>query len=178
MVLLVDDDDGARLSTADMLGELGFTVRQASSGAAAPAALDHGLGVDVVVTDHLMPGITGGELAAALKLSRPALPVLIVSGFAEHAGIDSATLRLAKPLRRANWRKASPHCGLGRTRPTEGSGAARWTNWSGRRDSNPRPRPWQGRALPLSYARSGRYGGVFTASGFRGYHRLSCGCKR
>jgi hypothetical protein len=26
-------------------------------------------------------------------------------------------------------------------------------NWSGRRDSNPRPRPWQGRALPLSYAR-------------------------
>ncbi len=26
--------------------------------------------------------------------------------------------------------------------------------WSGRRDSNPRPRPWQGRALPLSYARS------------------------
>ena len=31
--------------------------------------------------------------------------------------------------------------------------------WSGRRDSNPRPRPWQGRALPLSYARSGRSGG-------------------
>ena len=101
VALVVDDDDGVRLSTADMLGELGFTVRQAASGAAALAALDRGLSVDVIVTDHLMPGMTGGELAAVLRLTRPLLPVLIVSGFAEHAGIDPAVPRLAKPFRRA-----------------------------------------------------------------------------
>ena len=36
-------------------------------------------------------------------------------------------------------------------------GAAEIKVWSGRRDSNPRPRPWQGRALPLSYTRMSRY---------------------
>jgi hypothetical protein len=34
-----------------------------------------------------------------------------------------------------------------------------WKIWSGRRDSNPRPRPWQGRALPLSYTRIREIGG-------------------
>ncbi|EGE57262.1 hypothetical protein RHECNPAF_4460032 [Rhizobium etli CNPAF512] len=38
------------------------------------------------------------------------------------------------------------------------SSALHWENWSGRRDSNPRPQPWQGCALPLSYTRSIRIG--------------------
>ena len=58
-----------------------------------------GLTPDIVVTDHLMPGISGAQLARMLKASHPALPVLIVSGYAEEAGIDSDVPRLTKPFR-------------------------------------------------------------------------------
>jgi CheY-like chemotaxis protein len=58
-----------------------------------------GLTPDIVVTDHLMPGISGAQLARMLKSSHPTLPVLIVSGYAEEAGIDSDVPRLTKPFR-------------------------------------------------------------------------------
>src|SRR3954462_10879383 len=52
--------------------------------------------------------------------------------------------------------------------PTAGVGKD--LNWSGRRDSNPRPRPWQGRALPLSYARAPiRPGSLPEGGGDRGF---------
>ena len=59
--------------------------------------------------------MTGGELAAMLKLNRPQLPVLIVSGFAEHAGIDPGIARLAKPFRRAELAQSLAGLRLGRS---------------------------------------------------------------
>ena len=56
--------------------------------------------LDLVVTDHLMPGLTGTELARVLRAERPELPVLIVSGYADMDGIAPDLPRLTKPFRR------------------------------------------------------------------------------
>jgi PAS domain S-box-containing protein len=96
--LLVDDEEYIRLSTADMLTELGFSVHEAASAEAALLAIDGGLQPDILITDHLMPGMTGVELARAVRVRRPAMKVLIVSGFAEGDGIDPSLPRLTKPF--------------------------------------------------------------------------------
>ena len=98
--LLVDDEEAVRLSTAAMLGELGFTVVEAATAEEALRLLDGGLQAELVVTDHLMPGMTGTDLAYALRDRHPGLRVLIVSGYAEKEGIDPDLPRLTKPFRR------------------------------------------------------------------------------
>jgi CheY-like chemotaxis protein len=100
-VLLVDDEDLVRLSTADMLIELGYSVVEAASAEEALRLLNRGLIPDIVVTDHLMPGMTGTELARLLRSDRPSTKVLIVSGYAENAGIAPDLPRLTKPFRNA-----------------------------------------------------------------------------
>ncbi len=98
--LLVDDEESVRVSTADMLAELGFDVVEAASADAALALLDGDLTLDVIITDHLMPGMTGSDLARAVQARRPSLPVLVISGYAESEGIEPDLPRLSKPFRR------------------------------------------------------------------------------
>jgi CheY-like chemotaxis protein len=100
--LLIDDEELVRGSTAAMLEELGFEVVQCDSAATALAQIEAGLTVDLVVTDHLMPDLTGAELARRLRNTRPALPVLIISGYAETDGIAADLPRLAKPFRQTD----------------------------------------------------------------------------
>jgi len=97
-VLLVDDEEYIRAITSDMLAELGFTVHVAESAAAALAVLEAGLAPDVVMTDHLMPGMTGVELARAVRARWPGVKLLVVSGFAEVDGLDPTLPRLTKPF--------------------------------------------------------------------------------
>lgn len=99
VALLVDDEDLVRASTCDMLVELGFQVIEASSGPQALAELARIGRVDVVITDHLMPEMTGVELANAVARERPGMPVLIVSGYSDAIGIDAQLPRLEKPFR-------------------------------------------------------------------------------
>lgn len=99
--LLVDDEDLVRLSTADMLIELGYRVIEAASAEEALRLLNRGLNPEVVVTDHLMPGMSGTDLARVLQNDRPSIKVLIVSGYAETAGIAPDLPRLTKPFRSA-----------------------------------------------------------------------------
>lgn len=101
LVLLVDDEEVVRISTADMLEDLGYEVRQADSAEAALTLVDQGLVPDLLVTDHLMPGMSGVDLARALRDRFSALPVLIVSGYAEAEGIAPDLPRLTKPFRSA-----------------------------------------------------------------------------
>jgi len=98
-VLVVDDEEVVRVATADMLGELGFQVLEAGSGAEALAILHDRAGIDFLVTDHLMPAMTGMELIAAARARRPELPVLVVSGYSEMGGIQAGLPRLQKPFR-------------------------------------------------------------------------------
>ncbi len=99
--LLVDDEDLVRMSTADMLVDLGYAVIEARSAEEALRLIAEGLRPDVLITDHLMPGMTGVELARELRSRRPELQVLIVSGYAEAEGIGSDIPRLTKPYRSA-----------------------------------------------------------------------------
>ncbi|HEX8580400.1 MAG TPA: ATP-binding protein, partial [Allosphingosinicella sp.] len=99
--LLIDDEDLVRASTADMLAELGYRVAEAVSAEEALKLIDGGLEPDIVVTDHLMPGMTGTELAALLLERHSGIPVLIVSGYAEDEGIAPDLPRLTKPFRQA-----------------------------------------------------------------------------
>jgi PAS domain S-box-containing protein len=100
VALLVDDEELVRMSTADMLSDLGFAVVEAGSAEEAVRVLEDGREVDVVVTDHLMPGMTGTELARHVQQARPELPVLLVSGYAELEGVDADRPRLTKPFRK------------------------------------------------------------------------------
>jgi PAS domain S-box-containing protein len=109
--LLVDDEDLVRMSTADMLADLGYDVIEASSAEEALRLIEAGAMPDILVTDHLMPGMSGDDLARRLRASRPTLPVLIVSGYAEAGGIALDLPRLTKPFRNAELaeRLASVH---------------------------------------------------------------------
>jgi PAS domain S-box-containing protein len=100
-VLLVDDEPLVRASTADMLTEMGYEVIEADSGSDALALLDVRV-PDLVITDHLMPGLSGTDLALILAAERPGLPVLIVSGYADLDGLPPDLPRLTKPFRQAD----------------------------------------------------------------------------
>jgi PAS domain S-box-containing protein len=102
IALLVDDEELVRLSTADMLMDLGFEVREASSAEEALELITGGLMPELLVTDHLMPGMSGVDLAMRAREIRPALPVLVVSGYAEAEGIAPELPRLTKPFRNAD----------------------------------------------------------------------------
>lgn len=99
-VLLVDDEELVRTSTSDMLTDLGYQVIEAASGEAALKLLDAGQQFGLLVTDHLMPGISGTDLARLVRMSRPEISVLLISGYAEHEGLDPDIPRLTKPFRK------------------------------------------------------------------------------
>jgi CheY-like chemotaxis protein len=100
LVLLVDDEERVRLSTSDMLNELGYEVREASTAEEGLKIIQSGEKIDLVLSDHLMPGMTGADLARALQALRPGLPILIISGYAESEGLAPDLPRLTKPFRR------------------------------------------------------------------------------
>lgn len=101
IALLVDDEELVRASTSYMLAELGYRVIEAASGEEAMALMDSGEAFDLLVTDHLMPGINGTDLARVVRASRPGTPILLVSGYAEREGLDPDLPRLTKPFRKS-----------------------------------------------------------------------------
>ena len=99
IALLVDDEELVRVSTASMLAELGYEVVEASSAEDALRRIKAGLQPAVLVTDHLMPGMTGTDLALRLRAKMPNLPVLIVSGYADLDSLAGSLPHLTKPFR-------------------------------------------------------------------------------
>jgi signal transduction histidine kinase len=98
-VLIVDDDSLVMTGTAAMISDLGHTPVEAHSAAEALDILGSGLKVDVVLTDHVMPIMTGLQLAGCIQEKFPGLPIILATGYAE-LPVDPASLgiaRLAKP---------------------------------------------------------------------------------
>ena len=98
VILFVDDDPLIAMSTVEMLEDLGHQVIGASSGRHALDIIKSEQPIDLMMTDHAMPGMTGVELAAASREYRPSLPILLATGYADLP--DGAQLdlpRLAKP---------------------------------------------------------------------------------
>jgi CheY-like chemotaxis protein len=103
-VLLVDDEAPVLAVTAEVLTRLGYEPVSFSNSEAALAAFEAAPGrFDVVVTDDLMPGLTGTGLARVVRRRRPDLPIVLVSGYSgpiltQHALAAGVSELLTKPL--------------------------------------------------------------------------------
>jgi PAS domain S-box-containing protein len=107
-ILLVDDEELVRRATASMLIDLGHDVTQAASGVEALGLIKAGYSCDLLVTDYLMPGMNGAELADKARKAHPMLPVLVITGFANLAeGARKDLAWLAKPFRQADLAKST-----------------------------------------------------------------------
>jgi signal transduction histidine kinase len=100
-VLLVEDDEMVAAGTLAMIEDLGHDVIEANSAASALKILEgNNRRIDIVVTDHAMPGMSGTELARRIRQSWPELPVVLVTGYADLPnGSDPSLPRLNKPYR-------------------------------------------------------------------------------
>ncbi|OZB15291.1 MAG: hypothetical protein B7X53_11765 [Hyphomonas sp. 34-62-18] len=105
-ILLVEDDDLVREHLANQLTSLGYQVLQAGNGPEAIGILWETTGVDLLLTDIVMPGgMNGRELAERARQFRPDLKVLFTSGYTEnaivhHGRLDPGVELLSKPYRR------------------------------------------------------------------------------
>jgi two-component system, cell cycle sensor histidine kinase and response regulator CckA len=102
-VLVVDDEAAVRRFAARVLAREGYTVHEATDGAAALELVQGGEAlIDVVVSDIVMPRVNGVELMQALSVSHPHLPVILMSGYATAAlselGIATPCSILPKPF--------------------------------------------------------------------------------
>ena len=88
--LLVEDQTEVRSQIADALNEIGFTVMQAGDGTAGLEILRSAEPLDLLITDVGLPGLSGLELAEAARVSRPDLPILLITGY---VGKSLGTLR-------------------------------------------------------------------------------------
>ena len=96
LILCVDDEENALLLRKLILERAGYEVMTAVSGKQAIEIVSSHP-VDLVLSDHLMPGITGTELARDVKAIRPGLPVILLSGVNEiPSDAASADLFLSK----------------------------------------------------------------------------------
>jgi PAS domain S-box-containing protein len=98
-VLAVDDDSLVLTNTVLMLEELGHTAVKAQSAEEALQILEQAPLPDILITDHVMPHMTGAELARHVAEQYPSLPVIVATGYAElPAGKELVTRRLSKPF--------------------------------------------------------------------------------
>jgi CheY-like chemotaxis protein len=99
-ILLVDDDDPVRAITATMLRELGYNVRDVNGGEAALAVLSQDSGIDILLTDLVMPEMSGSRLASTARSRYPDLPVVFISGYADQIGdaLDPSYRLIRKPF--------------------------------------------------------------------------------
>jgi CheY-like chemotaxis protein len=98
-ILAVEDDPLILLNLVAMLEDLGHKVIKASSGPGALLALGGPEPIDLLITDHSMPGMTGAELAQKVAAERADLPIVLASGYAElPTGEGAEFIRLAKPF--------------------------------------------------------------------------------
>lgn len=82
-ILVIDDEAQVRDLWGDFLTMLGYDVVRAADGADGLTHVDRG-GCDLILTDLRMPGLTGWDVAAAVRRRAPAAPVLVITGSATH----------------------------------------------------------------------------------------------
>ena len=103
-ILLVEDQAAIRMLAEDVLGDAGHRVLSAANGRAALQLVQRHQGdIDLLITDVVMPEMSGPDLADQLIKSRPGLMVLFISGYTDHAllhrgTIEQGTAFLQKPF--------------------------------------------------------------------------------
>jgi PAS domain S-box-containing protein len=92
-VLVVDDEPTVRVLVGGVLDHLGYAAIEAADGASGLRVLESDARIDLLVTDVGLPGgLNGRQLAEAGRALRPGLRVLFITGYAEHAVLDSGAL--------------------------------------------------------------------------------------
>lgn len=106
-ILLIDDDDLMRDTVQQMLHRMGHRVTAASCGEEGLTLFGAGAGIDLVITDMLMPGIDGVGVIVELRRRGLSLPVIAISGGRRRlspefnlqtASLAGATFELVKPF--------------------------------------------------------------------------------
>jgi CheY-like chemotaxis protein len=109
-LLLVDDHDGVRATTAGLLEDLGHSVTQAGDGDEALTILAADPGAcDMIVSDYAMPHLSGAELIRRARELRPGIPAMIITGYADSQSIarrPENVIVLAKPFTPDQIRRA------------------------------------------------------------------------
>ncbi|MBP1804650.1 response regulator [Rubellimicrobium aerolatum] len=102
-VLLVDDEELVRMSMAEGLRDLGYDVEDVGTAHEALEAVRMGFRPDVVVTDHIMPGMLGADLARELREMQPDLPILMITGYAQLGPDQTRGFHvMSKPFRQSD----------------------------------------------------------------------------
>ncbi len=101
--MLVDDEPGVRAIARQILQRCGYRVTVASDGPDALVQCERAMvQFDLVITDVVMPGMSGSELVSRLRAGRPELRVLYTSGYTEdaviHHGVAAGAHFIAKPF--------------------------------------------------------------------------------
>lgn len=104
-VLVVEDDGPVREHAIRVVRSFGYDVRAASSGPEALRLLAEDIRCDLLLTDVVMPGMSGGQLAQAVRMLIPDLPVVFVTGHNADSAVeqlrrDGGAVLLPKPYRR------------------------------------------------------------------------------
>jgi len=103
-ILLVEDEVGVRNLAVQILQRLGYTVLQAANGVEALGVCrEHCRELDLLLTDVVMPEMSGKELVERLRVMCPALKVLYMSGYTDealghHGALESGVMLLQKPF--------------------------------------------------------------------------------
>jgi CheY-like chemotaxis protein len=93
-LLVVEDELTVRQLFISSLRRLGYTVHEASSGTEALRLFtEHAASIQLVITDVVMPGMSGGELAQRVRALRPAMRILFVSGYTDDKVVRRDVLR-------------------------------------------------------------------------------------
>ncbi|MGE3277698.1 MAG: response regulator [Vicinamibacterales bacterium] len=99
VVLVVEDDEAVRELVVDVLARDGYEIIQADSGQAALAELERQRRqIDLVLTDVVMPGMSGTQLVRRITARRSTIPVLYMTGYADPNPADAAALAAAPVL--------------------------------------------------------------------------------
>lgn len=97
-VLLVDDEDIVREATAEMIRDLGHRVEEVASGPEALTCLQSSQNFDVLITDYMMPGMSGGVLARKVAKINRELSILLITGYTGRTDDINDLPRLSKPF--------------------------------------------------------------------------------
>jgi len=102
-VLVVEDEQTVRELVLEVLQDFACVTLQAADGLSGLAILESEQTVDLLISDIGLPGLNGRQLADAARVKRPALPILLMTGYAENAALASGFLEegmqmLTKPF--------------------------------------------------------------------------------
>ncbi|MFJ2690596.1 PAS domain S-box protein [Pseudomonas sp. NPDC087336] len=102
-ILVVDDDSLVLTSTCLLLEDLGHRVISATSGAQGLELFENNPAIDLVITDMAMPYMSGAQLAEAIRMRNPGIPIILATGYAERLeGFAAKLPRLSKPFTQLN----------------------------------------------------------------------------